>query len=311
MQTHYHRQFWFMLVSLLLLRLVVGLHFFHEGVSKIKSDNFSCAGFLQQARGPLAPFFRSLLDDHDGRLRLCVSSDQRLEPERTLAIWEDYVETVAASAKFTADQRRQADRALAQASNYLTSYLENQESEILAWVASEDRLRGFSQDGERRVQTMQEIESLNDQVQTIKADRTRTAAPWFREIQATWDQLESRINEIAEENQKNRMFQLSRPFAQVGSSQDLIDRYLPWFDTTVGGLLVLGLFTRVAAIAGIGLLLGVVATQPFWIPGVENTFYQWIEICALLVLAAAAAGRFGGLDYFLDRRRTTEATRID
>jgi len=51
-----------------------------------------------------------------------------------------------------------------------------------------------------------------------------------------------------------------------------------------------------------GRLLGVVATQPFWALGAQNTYYQWIEVAALLVLMASSAGRFGGLDYFLVRR---------
>jgi len=64
-------------------------------------------------------------------------------------------------------------------------------------------------------------------------------------------------------------------------------------------LLILGLFTRPAAIAAAGFLLSVILMQPPWVDGAVPTYYQAVEMFALLVLAVVGAGRYAGLDFFL------------
>ena len=66
----------------------------------------------------------------------------------------------------------------------------------------------------------------------------------------------------------------------------------------VGLCLLLGLFTRTAAIAGAVFLLSVIATQPPWIATAEPTINQTVELAGLLVLAGTGAGRWLGLDFF-------------
>jgi thiosulfate dehydrogenase [quinone] large subunit len=48
------------LVALTLLRVVIGWHFLYEGLSKLSASSWSAAGYLRQARGPVAGLFRSL-----------------------------------------------------------------------------------------------------------------------------------------------------------------------------------------------------------------------------------------------------------
>ncbi len=70
----------------------------------------------------------------------------------------------------------------------------------------------------------------------------------------------------------------------------------------VGVCLLLGLFTRVAAIAGALFLLSVMATQPPWVPGAISPipyYYQLVEFAACLFLAAVGAGRWAGLDFII------------
>ena len=69
----------------------------------------------------------------------------------------------------------------------------------------------------------------------------------------------------------------------------------------VGLCLLVGLFTRLAAVVGALFLLSVMATQPPWVPGAETTYfyYQLVEFAAMMLLAAAAAGRVAGLDFIL------------
>ena len=69
----------------------------------------------------------------------------------------------------------------------------------------------------------------------------------------------------------------------------------------VGVLLILGLFTRLASVAGMLFLGSVMATQPPWVYGANSqyVYYQMVEVLALFVLFVFAAGRFGGLDYLI------------
>jgi uncharacterized membrane protein YphA (DoxX/SURF4 family) len=68
----------------------------------------------------------------------------------------------------------------------------------------------------------------------------------------------------------------------------------------VGVCLLLGFFTRLASLVGIGFLCSVIASQPPWVAG-SNTdvfLYQLVECAALAVLIVTAAGRWFGLDFF-------------
>ncbi len=69
----------------------------------------------------------------------------------------------------------------------------------------------------------------------------------------------------------------------------------------VGVCLLLGLFTRLAAVGAIVFLLSVMVTQLPWVPGAKSTlfFYQLVECAALLALAASSPWRLPGIDYFV------------
>ena len=58
------------IIALVALRFVIGFHFYMEGSAKVKEGNFSSAGFLASAKGPLADKFHSLIPDYDGHFRL-------------------------------------------------------------------------------------------------------------------------------------------------------------------------------------------------------------------------------------------------
>ena len=79
-----------------------------------------------------------------------------------------------------------------------------------------------------------------------------------------------------------------------------INRTVTWFTLIVGGLLIVGLFSRLAAFAGALFLLSVMASQPPWVDGARLDYfpYQLVELFALLALAVIPAGRWAGLDFF-------------
>jgi uncharacterized membrane protein YphA (DoxX/SURF4 family) len=67
---------------------------------------------------------------------------------------------------------------------------------------------------------------------------------------------------------------------------------------TVGICLLLGFFTRLAAMVGVLFLFGVIASQPPWLYDALPTMSQVIEFAGLLVLAGTGAGRWLGPDFF-------------
>jgi thiosulfate dehydrogenase [quinone] large subunit len=97
-------------------------------------------------------------------------------------------------------------------------------------------------------------------------------------------------------------------FRWIASQPHLLenaDLITMWGLTIVGALLMLGLFTRLASLAGIGfVLMFYFATPPFVgyfysIPS-EGSYLivnkNLVEICALAVIFATRSGHFAGLD---------------
>jgi len=84
-----------------------------------------------------------------------------------------------------------------------------------------------------------------------------------------------------------------------------------WGLTAIGLCLLVGLFTRPAALGGALFMAFVVMTQPAWPtifphdpPVVGHALLvnkDFIEMVALLVVASTAVGRWAGLDYFFGR----------
>ena len=340
-------------IALMLLRFVVGFHFFKEGTYKLK-NGFDASGFLQTAQGPLAPYFHSMLDDYDGSQRLGVTIDKsaegvdsvKIDPELTFSIWEDFMHRAASHYRFgdpelvdKLKQERQvlaeeiqalkkkdeptkaleiqraeaelkikkiraqparAEEILEDAENELDIFLQNNQVDLIAHYGAEDREEGFDSDGENKASVALYVDSLRGQVGTIKSDRQKKLYGWKQEVGGMWDAYEGQINSLVVGEQKDAgPIEALRPFDQPYSQLKIINKVIPWFDTIVGVLLILGLFTRLASGAAAIFLISVVLTQPFWIPGVQPTYFYWIELMALLVIFATCAGRMGGLDFFL------------
>jgi thiosulfate dehydrogenase [quinone] large subunit len=48
------------MIAITVLRIFVGWHFLYEGIAKLTAASWTSAGYLKQARGPLAEVFRDL-----------------------------------------------------------------------------------------------------------------------------------------------------------------------------------------------------------------------------------------------------------
>ena len=78
-----------------------------------------------------------------------------------------------------------------------------------------------------------------------------------------------------------------------------------WALTIVGALLILGLFTRLASLAGIAFILLIYLCNPpfvgyFYSIPTEGSYLivnkNLVELCTLVVIFATGSGRFAGLD---------------
>lgn len=206
----------------------------------------------------------------------------------------------ARSTRVIREQPARLKEILADHKEMLQSWLDFNETEIVAHFATNDRLEGFKQDGVNRQKVGTYVESLRGQIDTIESDRTKKLKGWKKEVADMWASFERQVNDLAVADQAQRdPLPLERTYAPSDSKLSMINKIIPWFDVVVGSLLILGLFSRLASLAGAAFLLSVLATQPFWIPGSEPTYLYMIEFAALLVIFATCAGRNFGLDYFI------------
>ena len=48
------------MIAITVLRVLVGWHFLYEGLTKLTTPSWSAAGYLKQAKGPLAASFHAM-----------------------------------------------------------------------------------------------------------------------------------------------------------------------------------------------------------------------------------------------------------
>jgi uncharacterized membrane protein YphA (DoxX/SURF4 family) len=348
-------------IALMLLRVMVGFHFYSEGTTKLQSNGaWTSEYFLRGAKGPFAPMFQGMLEDESGVQRLCMTQVETEDGEMkwdidttlTESLWEDFLHKAAghynfndpavieglqkqrddlkqqianaresqnknintteleqlrkgyeASIKSIRTQVQDADAIFEGKKEELEYWLAINRTDLLAHFNTNERLDGFQRDGENRKRVALQVESLRDQVGTVRSDRQKKLNGWYAEVQSMWDSLEDEVNQLAVDPQtESGRVELHRPFDQSASKLKVVDQFIPWFDTIVGVLLILGLFTRFASLSAALFLGSVLLSQPFWIPDAKPTFYESVEFFALLVIFATCAGRFGGLDFFLSQK---------
>jgi uncharacterized membrane protein YphA (DoxX/SURF4 family) len=171
-------------------------------------------------------------------------------------------------------------------------YFDTNRDEIVEYFQGLDRRDANAKDAAKG-----EIESLRGQATKIAGELSMKAGPWLASVEKLWAGYADELNAIATDEQRNAgALAMGKP-ARRFLDTETINVIIPYFDAIVGALLILGLFTRLAALAGAGFLFSIVLTQWPGAPGALPVYYQTIEMLAMLVLAATAAGRFAGLDF--------------
>ncbi len=268
------------IIVLVVLRLAIGWHFFKEGSRK--DDSFTSQHFLGASK---VEMFRNMVPDAKG--------EYRLHPESTKGVWETYQNQANSHYGFDDKQKKACAAACKQAQAQLSWVLLDIDEDLTEADRELARLEKASQEKMTNVKFRKEWHAKE------KTKWNGKRAALLRKINGVWDKYEVQVASIATDEQMATRGILPLPEPGNAGFLNFVDAFIPWLVFLVGVCLVLGLFTRVAAVAGAGFLFSVIATQPFWIPGAADTFYQSVEMLSLLLLAAVGAGRFAGLDFFI------------
>jgi uncharacterized membrane protein YphA (DoxX/SURF4 family) len=306
-------------VVLVALRVGVGWHFFSQGLKKYGDPNFSSEAFLRQAKGPLADWYMRLLPaDHDFQqhvdqwLETAVAKPStKADPKEKVkapdaspldrwadnvaASWGEYRVRMERRYGFDETQKQQAQKVLDQYRAKLTEAV----AELEAWLRSEPQ----------EAVSLARVESdpLADEVPFAKervAQQVAKVRPRAAKLLADAKRLESEyqgaLRLVLDEEQRE-----AAALKPETTTLRKFDTFLTYSLLAGGVCLMIGLFTRLAALGCAFFLLTVLGAQPPWVFDALPTYEQGIEFLALLVIAATGAGRWAGLDYFLSCCCTT------
>lgn len=295
-----HRIGWLAAAAVVALRLMIGLHFFLEGTGKLADPKPFSAPFFGNAKGPLAGVYKGLVWDPDGLYRL--------DEQATIDYWDNYRNRIVAHYGFDDKQKKEANAALQTITDRYKYHLGSKEDEIAEYRLMLARRDANAKDEVRQLASLQSHDSR------IASETRKLYSQIVPPIDKLWRDLETDLNNVATAEQWKPRGHLKIGRLGGGSfDAETMDTLVPYFNVAVGVCLLLGLFTRPAAIAGAIFLASVCASQWPGTPGAAPIFYQAVEMFALLTLAAIGAGRYFGLDYFLGniccRRKPTGETK--
>lgn len=282
--------------ALAVLRIVVGLHFFLEGLAHLRDPDWSSAGFRRAAVGPLADWYRSSLPEtgdwrgtlgaNDGRSAAEAGKAWRESVARS---WRDLLAERTRRLPLGADARAAAEKSLAAAEADLAEYVESIESDLAEYRLQVARLAAAA-----RQPGAGAIPFERERVSKKRAELAGQAAGWMRDVDGIRARLVSAWDVHLPANADR-----GRVSAPAPTPLWKADRFVSWSLVTIGACLVLGVAVKFNAMGAAVFLASVLASQPFWVPGAQPTYNQWVELAALLVIAALPTGGWSGLDYFL------------
>jgi uncharacterized membrane protein YphA (DoxX/SURF4 family) len=277
--------------TIVLLRVAIGWHFFMEGQSKVREGNFSSKGFLSAAKGPLAPLYHQAIWDYDGTIRL----DEKAITEIFTGYQKKAVDYFVFTEGQTKDATALSEGSLAELKDVFAQW----DEDIFKFNEGRQRIEDMNRDPMRLF-----VASLRSQKDKIETDRMNSVKPALGAIDKIMSNYQAKMNKIATEEQRklpdNKGFKPDVMMDLPGATMlqtDMVDKIIPIFDMAIGILLIIGLLTRVAALAAAGFLFSVVLSQFPGFDGTAPTYFQAVEALACLVLFSTDAGRYAGLDF--------------
>ena len=290
-----------------------------------------------QARGPLASFYHSFLPgEHNWRDKLAVSNQLTPGSGEKLASWvssyvkrrqselksgratevdiPEFVPCVAWYAEIDTDRRQlqkrfvDLDTLSEEQRSKAAEVFQRHDLQLADYLIGESIDMQVYQHELWRLENMQqvpgatEVPFLDKRLATKAAETSRDPLKWVAAVKKFDKQFVLALRSILSEEQKNVLV-VQKVDQALTSPKAARLRWMNLAATTltigVGLCLLIGLFTRLASVAGALFLLSIMATQPPWVAGADTKFfyYQLVEFAALVFLAAVAAGRVAGLDF--------------
>lgn len=295
---------------LVVLRLSLGCHFLYEGVWKIEHrKEFTARPFLADAKGPAAPLFYAMLPDIDGRQRLVIDLDDRGQPvvraEAYRNAWKALQQDVVARYKLDDDQKAEVEAISTRYIKALEDYLAANRDAIVGYFTSLkllDSERASGHDG-----AAYKKKRLWDRQQELRKE----VDGWLVALDEMGQRYQGDLWNVLKEDQQARGPISCGWNPLQWTRMEQINFAVTYGLAAIGLCLMLGLCTRLAALGGAAFMFFVVLTQPSWPtiyppapPVVGHALLvnkDFVEMVALLLLATTAAGRWGGLDYFVYR----------
>ena len=285
--------------ALAFLRIVLGLHFFLEGLSHLRDPEWSSAGFRRAAVGPLADFYRAALPQTGDWSGTLGAADGRTVEEAAdawrksvVAGWWEWLDARVRAVPLDDEVRAAAEEALESAAGELSRYTRSIGEELETYRLDLTRL-----DSWRRRPGATDIPFERQRAARRRGELERDAAVWMADADAIGKRLVAAWDARLPSDVDRRRAAAAAPPSALWKA----DRFVSWALVTIGIGLVLGIFVKFNAMGGALFLASVLVTQPFWVAGAQPTYNQWVEFAALLAIAAVPIGGWSGLDYFLTR----------
>lgn len=280
---------------LVLLRIAIGWHLLYEGMYKLETRStahpWSARWYLQNSEGPASGIFRALV------------------PE---AAPTDPFDQPAISAYWTRIVDRYADYFTLDPDQYESAQSERRffEKRLQSEVLDDPLMQAIIQEHARLLHISPAAITTSEQARFERHRRQLQSA-----VDGLTEKLEIQLRGLLEPEQR------ALGDSPAGRLINTVDRLVVWGLVILGGCLMIGLFSRLAAVAGAGLLLSFYVAMPP-LPGltsmhVGSAHYLYvnatlIEAMALLALSTTQSGLWAGLDIIVGKIRTgVEAARTE
>jgi uncharacterized membrane protein YphA (DoxX/SURF4 family) len=297
--------------------------------------------YFQEGNGPLASFVKSRIADPDDLLLARMTARQfpprPQMPEVLDREWDNYLQGFNSYYGLDAEKQDLAFKIMHREKEQTVAWLTARPGSI-AWYLSgqwtdvdhtpfKRTYPGGTYDvdipvAERVDEYRAKVEEYRGlagkRLQTMGRDVEKKNRPTVRaEMMALRTELQGLLDKRTDEMKKSladavlTKEQAKQRFVVVTESPAIIrwlDKLTIWTLLIVGGCLMLGLFSRLAALGGAGFLLMTLLTHPPlpWLPDPPNAEGHYvfvsknvIEMLALLMLACIPTGRWFGLDAIL------------
>ncbi len=192
-------------------------------------------------------------------------------------------------------QKQQAQKAYDDKLATLSAYLDDEEEDMTEYRHELYRLKNWRDSPEAGG-----VPFVQSRIATKNSETTAQLKGWTTQVDALDAAYLDDLDHILTSEQRQGAVASALRAATTDSHQSRLDRLnvvVTYVTIGVGACLLLGFFTRLASLVGAVFLLGVIASQPFWLADSVPTINQCIECAGLLVLAGTGAGRWFGLDY--------------